>query len=148
MHSIRLETYRPTRGTGTRYAQRCAKRQRGCDHSIHGCYGMAAVPWPGFGARSITVFGHNPPVVAFTAPSSATFAAPANVTFAVDAKRKKRNLLGQLTKNLLVYASQVVVTAVVGYALWYLFYGEPKVPFLVWVLICIGAGLLVTCPGS
>lgn len=37
-------------------------------------------------SRSITVFGYQPPVVAFTTPSSATFAAPATVTFAVDAK--------------------------------------------------------------
>ena len=37
-------------------------------------------------SRSITVFGYQPPVVAFTAPASATFAAPATVTFAVDAK--------------------------------------------------------------
>src|SRR6266705_4542076 len=36
--------------------------------------------------RSITVFGYDTPVVAFTAPSSSTFLAPATVTFAVDAK--------------------------------------------------------------
>jgi len=36
--------------------------------------------------RTITLFGYDTPVVAFTAPSSSTFNAPATVTFAVDAK--------------------------------------------------------------
>ena len=51
-----------------------------------------------------------------------------------------------MTKSLLVYASQVVVIALVGYSLWYLIYGKPDVPLFVWVLICVGAGLLGLIP--
>ena len=52
----------------------------------------------------------------------------------------------RVIKSVLVYALQVAVIAIVGYALWYLIYGNPSVPFFVWILICIGAGLLGLVP--
>jgi hypothetical protein len=49
-------------------------------------------------------------------------------------------------KSLLIYATQIFAVAAVGYVLWYFLYGTPDVPFFVWILICVGAGLLGLIP--
>lgn len=49
-------------------------------------------------------------------------------------------------KSVLVYLTQVLMIAIVGYALWHLLYGKPDVALPVWVLICLAAAALGLTP--
>jgi len=49
-------------------------------------------------------------------------------------------------KRFLVFSLQILVVAIVGYILWYAFYGRPDVPFFAWLIICFGAACLGLIP--
>lgn len=44
------------------------------------------------------------------------------------------------------FALQTTAVAILGYVLWWVLYGRPDIPFLVWIMICSVAGLLGLIP--